>query len=89
MFACQVHVVSTHEYSTVWVNPNSTCLLNGLGFLNPNTTHLLNGLIVSICLSDFINKKKKTNFSINQIDMNYEKPKQKKQKIIIKFKTNE
>ena len=40
-----------------------------------------------ICLSDFINKKK-TNFSINQIDMNYEKPKQKKkQKIIIKFKT--
>ena len=30
--------------------------------------------------------KKKTNFSINQIDMNYEKP---KQKIIIKFKTNE
>ena len=28
------------------------------------------------CLSNFIKmkKKKKTNFSINQIDMNYEKP---------------
>ena len=61
MFACQV-------------NPNLKCLLNGSGFLNPNITYSLNELVVSACLSDFI-KKKKTNFSINQIDMNYEKPK--------------
>ena len=74
MFVCWVRVVSTHKYSTIWVNPNPTCLLNGSGILNPNTIHLLNELVVLTCLSDFIKmKRKKTNFSINQIDMNYEK----------------
>ena len=66
MFACQIRVVLTHEYPTIWVNTNLTCLLNGSRFLNPNTTHLLNELVVSTCLS----KRKKN--SINQIDMNYE-----------------
>ena len=54
MFVCRVRVVSTHEYLIIWVNPNSTCLLNGSRFLNPNRTHLLNESIVSTCLSDFI-----------------------------------
>ena len=51
---CRVHVVSSHEYWTIWVNPNLTCLLNVLRFFNSNTTHLLNGLVVSTRLSDFI-----------------------------------
>ena len=68
--------IDSHRYSTIWVNSNPTCLLNGSGFFNPNTTYLLNGLVVLTCLSDFIKmkKKEKTNFSINQIGMNYEKP---------------
>ena len=57
MFACRVCVVSIHEYSTIWVNPNSTCLLDESGFFNPNTTHLLNESIVSTCLSNFIKTK--------------------------------
>ena len=71
VFACRVCVVSTHGYSTIWVNPNLTCLLDELEFLNSNTTFLLNESVVSTCLSNFIQKKKI--FSINQIDMNYEK----------------
>ena len=63
----------TYEYSTIWINPNRTYLLNGLGFFNLNITHLLNGLVMLACLLDFIKTKKKKN-SINQIDMNYEKP---------------
>ena len=51
--------MSTHEYPTIWVNTNPTCLLNGLRFLNPNMTYLLNGLVVSTCLSNFIKMKKK------------------------------
>ena len=43
---------------------------------------------MSTCLSDFIQKKKKTNLSINQIDMNYEKPK-KINIFNIKFRTND
>ena len=70
---CRVRVVSTYEYSTIQVNHNLTCLLNELGFFNLNTIHLLNGSVISTCLSDFIKTKKKKNFSINQIDMNYEK----------------
>ena len=58
VFACQVRVVSTHTYLTIWVNTNPACLLNGSRFLNPNMTHLLNGSIVSTCLSDFIKMKK-------------------------------
>ena len=68
MFACRVYVVSTHEYPTIWVNINPTCLLNGSRFLNPNPTHLLNGSVVSTCLVDFIKMKKK----------NYEKTKKNK-----------
>ena len=59
MFACQIRVVLTLEYPTIWVNTNRTCLLNGSRFLNPNTTHLLNELVVSTCLLNFIKKKKK------------------------------
>ena len=71
---CQVRVVLTHEYLTIWINFNLTCLLNESGFFNFNTTYLLNGSVVSTCLLDFIpKKKKKTNFSINQININYEK----------------
>ena len=44
-------------------------------------TCLSNDSLISIRLSDFIKLKKNTNFSINQIDLNYEKPN--------KFKTNE
>ena len=73
--------------SDIWVNTNPTCLLNGSRFFNPNTTHLLNGSVVLTCLLDFIKMKKKKN-SINQIDMNYEKPKQINI-FNIKFKTNE
>ena len=59
MFACPVYVVSTHEYPTIWVNTNLTCLLSRSIFLNSNMTHLLNRLIVSTCLSYFIKMKKK------------------------------
>ena len=51
--------MSTHDYPTIWINTNPTCLLNGSRFLNRNTTHLLNGSIVLTCLLDFIKKKKK------------------------------
>ena len=61
-FVCRVHVVSTNEYLTIWVNFNLTCLLNRSKFLNSNTTHLLNGLVVSTCLSDFIKTKRKNKF---------------------------
>ena len=81
------HVVSTHEYSIIWVNINPICLLNRSRFLNPSMTHLLNESVVSNCLLDFIKMKKKKN-SINQIDMNYEKPKQINI-FNIKFITNE
>ena len=73
--------MSVHVMSTVWsINPSPSCLLNGSEFLNPNIIHLLNRVVVSTCLLDFIKmkkkkKKKNPNFSINQIDMNYEKPK--------------
>ena len=50
-------------------------------------THLLNESVVSNCLLDFIKMKKKKN-NINQIDMNYEKPKQINI-FNIKFITNE
>ena len=59
MFACQIRVVLTHEYPTIWVNTNLTCLLNGSKFLNLNTAYLLNGLVVLTCLSNFIKMKKK------------------------------
>ena len=59
MFACGIRIVSTHEYSTIWVNTNPTCLLNRSKFLNPNMTYLLNGSIVSTCLSYFMKMKKK------------------------------
>ena len=84
VFLCQVRVMPSHEYWTIWVNPNSTCLLNRLRFLNPNTTHLLNGSVLSTLLSDFISlvdsfirfyqNENNNNFSIKQIDMNYENP---------------
>ena len=84
MFACRVHVVSTHEYPTIWVNTNSAFLLNGSRFLNLNKTHLLNRSIMSICLSNFMKMKKK--ISINQIEL----LKTKKINIFnIKFRTNE
>ena len=60
--------MSTHVYPIIWVNTNSTCLLNESRFLNPNTTYLLNGLVVSTCLSNFIKMKK----------IFYEKTKKKK-----------
>ena len=59
MFACRVHVVSTHKYPTIWININPTCLLNGSKFLKPNMTHLLNGLVMSTCLLNVIKMKKK------------------------------
>ena len=59
MFACQIRVVLTHEYPTIWVNTNLTCLLNGSRFLNPKMTNLLNKPIILTYLSN----------SINQIDM--------------------
>ena len=70
---CQVCVVLTHEYSTIWVNPNLTCLLNELGFFNLNTIHLLNGQSYRLVYKILSKRRKKKNFSINQIDMNYEK----------------
>ena len=85
MFACWVRIVLTNEYSTIWVNTNPTCLLNRSKFLNFNTTCLLNESVVSIHLSDFIKVKKKKN-SINEIDLNYEKPNLKKKK---RFRANE
>ena len=59
MFVCRVHVVSTYDYPTIWVNTNPTCLLNESRFFNSNKIHLLNGLVVLTCLSDFIKMKKK------------------------------
>ena len=50
--------VSTNEYSIIWVNPNSTRLLNGSRFLNASTTCLLNGLVVSTHLSYFLKANK-------------------------------
>lgn len=41
VFMCRVHIMLTHEYSTIQINTNTTCLLNG-SFLNLNMTHLLN-----------------------------------------------
>ena len=58
-------VSSAHEYTTIWVNTDPTCLLNKSRFLNLNMTYLLNGLIVSTCLSDFIKMKKQTNKYLN------------------------
>ena len=73
MFVCEVCAMSTNEYSTICVNINPICLLNGSRFTNPNTTCLLNGSVVSTHLSNFIKvKKKNTNFSIDQINLNYE-----------------
>ena len=66
--------MSIYEYLTRWVNNNPTHLLNESRFLNPNMTCLSNDSLVLIRLSDFIKQKKITNFSINQIDLNYEKP---------------
>ena len=64
MFACWICVVSANEYSIVWVNTNQTRLLNKSRFLNPNITCLLNGLVVLIHLYDFIEAKQNyTNFS--------------------------
>ena len=59
MFTCRVHVVSTNEYSTIWVNIDPTHILNESKFFNPNTTYLLNKSVLSIHLSDFIKVKKK------------------------------
>ena len=74
--AIHIHMSSlchVNSYLTIWVNTNPTCLLNG-GFLNPNTTYLLNLLVVLTHISNFI---KEVFFSINLIDLNYEKPKLK------------
>ena len=59
MFACRVCVVSNHKYPSIWVDTNSTCLLNESRFLNPNMTHLLNEAVMSTYLSNFIKMKKK------------------------------
>ena len=40
---------------------------------------------MSTCLSDFIKTKYNINFSLNPIDLNYEKP----NSINVKFRTNE
>ena len=77
MFACRVHVVSTHEYPTIWVNINPTCLLNGSKFLKPNMTHLLNGSVMSTCLLNVIKMKKKKLLKNKQTNI-----------FNIKFKTN-
>ena len=66
MFTCRIRVMSTHEYSTIWVNFNPTCLLNESGFFNPNTTHLLNRSVVLTCLLDFIKIKAYLNITNNQ-----------------------
>ena len=44
---------------------------------------------MSTCSLDFIHKKKKTKFSINQIDINYEKPNKLINIFNIKFRTKE
>ena len=72
MFACQVRIMSTREYLTIWVNTNPTCLLNE-GFLDPNMTCLLNMLVMSTHLSNFMKTDFFFFFSINLIDLNYEK----------------
>ena len=74
MFACRIHVVLTYKYSIIWVNTNLTCLLNGVRSLNFNMIYLLNGLVMSTRLTNYIKVKKK---GINQINLNYEKPKNK------------
>ena len=66
VFMCRVRFVSTHEYSAIQINTNPTCLLNRSRFLNPNMTRLLNGSIVSTCLLDFIEMKKKIIKKINK-----------------------
>ena len=84
MFTYRVRVISTNEYLTILVNTNLTRLLNGSGFLNPRMTCLLNGSVMLTRLLpikkkmlthllDFIKAKQNTNFSINPIDLNYEK----------------
>ena len=52
-------VTLTHEYSIIWIDINSTHLLNRLRFLNPNTNRLLIGSVVLTHLLDFINVKRK------------------------------
>ena len=47
LLMCRVRVMSTHEYSTIWVNINPTQLLNESRFFNSNTTCLLNESVVS------------------------------------------
>ena len=42
MFTGQVCVMSSHEYSTIWIDLNPTCLINMSKIHNPNTTCLLN-----------------------------------------------
>lgn len=54
VLTCRVHIMSTHEYSTISVNTNLIRLLNGSRFLDSNTTCLLNGLVMSNRLSNFI-----------------------------------
>ena len=63
--------MSTHDYSTIWINTNPTCLLNGSRFLNRNTTHLLNWSIVLTCLSDFIQKKKILVMNFSKMKMKF------------------
>ena len=58
MFSCWVCIVSIYKYLTIWVNTNSTCLLNESKFLNLNFINLLNGSVMLICLLDFIKTKK-------------------------------
>ena len=70
----------------IWVNTNSTHLLIWLRFFNFNTTYFIKQVN---CVDPFIRfyiKAKKNiyiNFSINQIDLNYEKP----NKLIFFFNT--
>ena len=63
---------------TMYVNTNLTHLLNELGFLNPNNDIFIKRVN---CVNPLIRfyqskqkQKKNTNFSINPIDFNYEKP---------------
>ena len=71
MFVCQVRVMFTHDYPTIGINTNPTCLLNGSRFLNRNTTHLLNWSIVLTCLSDFIQKKKILVMNFSKMKMKF------------------